>query len=156
MTQLDIAREPIGAATVAEMASSCTLVYIPRRSFPDAWPALAPLAQSVIDRSGGRISEGTLFQSVLEGSQHIWTVWDGNEIRALVGAEVGFAPTGLKICTVNFATGRDSHEWLHLLDEIETWAREIGCGKMEMWARKGWARKLPDYRMTHVLLEKDF
>lgn len=138
-----------------ERTSACELVYIPREVFPDAWPALASLVPSIIERSGGRVSVETLVQEVAAGKQHVWTVWDGEEIRALVGAEVGFAPTGLKLCTINFAAGRDSHEWLHLLDEIEDWAREIGCQKMEMWARKGWARKLPAYRLTHVLLEKE-
>lgn len=135
--------------------SDCQLVYLPRQAFGKTWPVIEPLVGSVIERSGGRVSIETLMNAVSDGSQHVWAVWDGHEIRALVGAEVGTVPTGLKICTINFATGRDSHEWLHLLDEIEEWARSIGCGKIEMWARKGWQRKLPDYRMTHVLLERD-
>lgn len=136
-------------------ASACRLVYIPREVFPDAWPVIAPMVESVIARSGGRVSVETLVHEVAEGKQHVWTVWDGDEVRALVGAEIGFAPTGLKLCTINFASGRDSHEWIHLLSEVEAWAASIGCQKVEMWARKGWARKLPDYRMTHVLLERD-
>jgi hypothetical protein len=142
-------------ATQLERQKGCELVYIPPHIFPDAWPAIEPLVPTIIDRSGGRVSVMTLIQEVAAGTQHVWTVWDGNEVRALVGAEVGFAPTGLKLCTINFAAGRDSHEWIHLLSEVETWAVSIGCQKLEMWARKGWQRKLPDYRMTHILLEKD-
>jgi hypothetical protein len=142
-------------ATQPERQSGCELVYIPAHAFPSAWPAIEPLIPSIVERSAGRVSAMTLIRDVAEGRKHVWTVWDGNEVRALVGADVGFASTGLKICTINFAAGRDSHEWIHLLSEIEDWAVLIGCKKMEMWARKGWARKLPTYKMSHVLLEKD-
>lgn len=145
----------IDVTSPAPAGNSCELVYIPREAFMQAWPAIADHIPGIVDRSGGRVSARTLIKEVADGILHVWTVWDGQSVRAVVGAEVGHAPTGLKICTVNFAAGRDSHEWLHLLSEIEDWARQIGCNKVEMWARKGWARKLPAYRMTHVLLEKD-
>jgi hypothetical protein len=43
---------------------------------------------------------------------------------------------------------------LGYLDELERYATAQGCNGMRIYGRKGWARKLPDYKMTHVLLEK--
>lgn len=142
-------------AVQPETQTDCELVYIPPHLFQQAYPAFKHLLPSVIERSGGRIDIPTLVDSVARNETHIFTVWDGNEVLALIGCDVGHVPTGLKICTIRFTAGHDSGRWLHLLDEIEDWARKIGCGRFEMLARKGWARKLRDYKMTHVVLEKE-
>jgi hypothetical protein len=133
----------------------CELIYIPRENIADAWPMIEPYVPTIIERSRGRVSLETLTVKISEGKQHVWTVWDGTEVLALVGLEIGHAPTGLKIATVNFCSGKDSPRWLHLMDELMDRAREIGCQKMEMWARKGWEKKFPEFKLTHVLLEVD-
>lgn len=131
------------------------LVYIPPENLSAIWPLIEPMVPGIIERARGRISFETMMHEVATRKLHIWTVWDGNDIRALVGVTIGTSPTGLKIATVEFAAGSESHTWLHLMAELEDKCREIGCHKIEMHARKGWARKLQDYKMTHVFLEKD-
>ena len=61
----------------------------------------------------------------------------------------------MKLCTIKFWTGENSLEWLHLMEDLEAWAKHEGCTRIIGVMRKGWAKRLPDYRMTHVYLEKD-
>ncbi len=41
-----------------------------------------------------------------------------------------------------------------ILREIEDWAREVGCIKVLFTGRKGWARRILDYKVTTVTMEK--
>jgi hypothetical protein len=45
--------------------------------------------------------------------------------------------------------------WLPLLAGIETYARAAGCACVRIMGRKGWARALPTYRTTRIVLEKE-
>lgn len=57
-------------------------------------------------------------------------------------------------CSVCALTGEEPDRWLHLLSQIEDWAREHGCDRSYFEARRGFERKLPDYRVTRILMEK--
>lgn len=136
-------------------ASELQLIYIPSQDIGRVWPKVEHLIPSIVERSYGRETPATVFERFATGKGQMWVVFDGQEIHAIVGTDLGDAPTGMKIASIAFATGEQSHKWLHLIDVVEEWAVKNGCQKMELLARKGWARKLPDYRMTHVFLEKD-
>jgi hypothetical protein len=45
-------------------------------------------------------------------------------------------------------------DWLSLIGQIETYARDEGCTAMAIIGRRGWQRKLKDYRPVTVTLEK--
>ncbi len=91
----------------------------------------------------------------MRGDWLLLAVIAGERIKAVLAVETYEEVSGLKVASIRFATGEHAHEWVHLIAEIEAWAKANGCGKVEAMARKGWAKRLPDYRMTHVLLEKD-
>jgi hypothetical protein len=112
------------------------------------------LMESIVERSNGRYSVPGMLERFARGDWILWIVWDG-AVRAIVGTELYRDISGIKCCMIRFATGREAATWTHLLDEIETWARDEGCQRLDMIARKGWAKHLPDYKMSHVFLEKD-
>lgn len=85
----------------------------------------------------------------------VWAIVRDQDVRGVVGTEIVESPSGLRSLIIRFCVGKKLNEWVHLLDEIEAFARASGCQRIETWARKGWAKHLSDYRMTHVLLEKD-
>lgn len=122
---------------------------------PKVWSFLEKHLQSVVDRSHGDWTLEAIFNAMGNGALQLWMVWDGNEAKAVVGTELATTETDHKICTMRFCAGDDSPRWLHLLDIIEDWARHQGCRRMEAVARKGWAKRLADYKMTHVHLMKD-
>ena len=121
---------------------------------PELWPEIADLVAGVVERSRGRYSNRGVAQHLMSGDWHLWVVGVDGEIRAIVATELYRDVSGIKCCTIRFCTGRGSETWTHLLEQIEAWARADGCVRMDMIARKGWAKRLPDYRLSHVYLEK--
>lgn len=118
------------------------------------WPAVAERIADVAARSNGDWTEETIVKLILTGAWHLWLVWDGR-VQAVIAGEIHLAPSGRKVFSIRFTTGENSHTWLHLIDDLEQWAASEGCEAVKITARKGWAKRLADYRMTHVLLEKE-
>ncbi len=42
-----------------------------------------------------------------------------------------------------------------LVEEIETWGKQVGCSKALFTGRKGWAKKVPDYKVKTITFEKE-
>lgn len=51
--------------------------------------------------------------------------------------------------------GRLPRNWRAMLATLEDHARSIGCSQVEVWGRKGWARKLPGYEPGQIVLRKN-
>ena len=51
--------------------------------------------------------------------------------------------------------GDNMKSWFSLKDQIEAWAKAEGCNEVRLFARKGWARELPDYTIrAYVMVKK--
>jgi len=120
-------------------------------------PMVLPRLQEVVDRSRGRWSVAGMIDKLARDDWQLWVVWSQGEqeIKAVLATELSVEMTGMKIAQIKFCVGEGSNSWLHLLNELEAWAVREGAEKLDVIARKGWARKLQDFKMTHVLLEKD-
>jgi hypothetical protein len=141
------------SAALSEPAPA-QLIYIPPANLAGVWSEIAHLVPSVIERSRGRLTLDNVVDAIGTGAISLFIVWDGSEALAVVGLKIGIAPSGMKVGTVQYASGRDSQRWIHLLDDLEGYARQSGCQVLEVIARKGWEKKLPSYKRTHVFLEK--
>lgn len=140
-------------------SSPPVLARVPRRNLPDVLPAVRKRIESVVEQSEGRYSLAGLEKALMEGR---WTLWivlqqvDGKAVdRAVMASQILESVSGQKIASIAFLTGENRKTWLHLVSEFEKAMKAEGCTRMEMTVRKGWQRELPDYRMSHVLLEKD-
>jgi hypothetical protein len=131
------------------------LALIPPSEIGRVLSRVLPWLEKVVERShGGNTLEGFLKQFA-SGLWRLWIIDDGEKLRGMLVTELDITPSGLKVCTIRVVTGEDSVSWLHLSADLEAWAKEKGCTRMETWARKGWAKRLPDYHLTHVMLEKE-
>lgn len=130
------------------------LRQIPRNCMEWAWPQIEGFVASVAKRSEGRLRMRDIVECILSGKWQLWVVYDGT-FKAAVATEIMTEASGMKVARIVFTTGRDAEQWKHLIKDIEDWARHQDCTKLEMMARKGWAKHLPDYKLSHVLLEVD-
>ena len=125
----------------------------PAAAEPQLQAMVAAHIDSVVMRSRGRYSRKGVVERLLSGDWQLWLVWDGS-VKGTLATELYFDVSGDKACTIRFCTGADAKDWVRLIDHIESWARAEGCKRMAMQARKGWAKHLTDYKLTHVVLEK--
>ena len=118
-----------------------------------AWPLIEQSISSAIDRDG-LYDASHIKEWVLRGTHQLWIAGSKERgIEALAVTEMLRHPKGQ---TINFwiCTGKDRDRWLAHKNGIEAWAKEQGCTRSVAHARKGWAKALPDYKLTHLVLEK--
>lgn len=130
------------------------LVLIPEHHVARLAPQILPMLTSIAERSRGSLSVEGMFAAFITGKWQLWVITEG-KIKAIMASELHIQVSGRKAASIHFLTGEDSNSWLHLFDKFEEWARVQGCGVIDILARKGWARRLPQMRMSHVFLEKD-
>lgn len=131
------------------------LVLIPRLDVPKVLRLVMPQVQSVVERSHGALSVEGVIGAWASGKWQMWVIDTPDAIKAVMATEIHIQNSGRKACSIHFLTGDDSTTWLHLVDELEDFARAQGCGVLDGLMRKGWAKKLPDFHMSHVFLEKE-
>lgn len=127
---------------------------IPPALLHEMWPMLAPDVVAVVDRARERWTVAHIAEMLITGQWQTWIVWDG-EIQAVLATELYHEPSDLKCARAVFVGGRDMKRWAHLMSDLEDWARSEGCARFDMIISKGIAKHFPEYRMSHVLLEKD-
>jgi hypothetical protein len=129
------------------------LYGIPSTSVDDVWDELRPWIADACKRSRGKFDEHDIRRGLLERDDQLW-IWRSETAFAVGVTRLVRHPKQL-VCAIRIVTGRNRHEWeKECMSQIEHWARSQGCDAMELQARPGWMKALPDYDMTHVILEK--
>lgn len=139
---------------IAETMHEPRLVQIPGDAARRVAPLIRDRLASICERSGGSVTPESLLAQVESGRWQLWVIDDGRAVAAVLITELMIQPSGRKTCAVVALTGSDSLSWLHLLDDLDAWARSEGCTHMQAMARRGWARRMPQWKMTHVMLER--
>jgi hypothetical protein len=128
------------------------LIAVKAALVDDAWPHARPHIASMAERSGGRFSEATLKADLDKGDKQLWLIAIDGDCKGAVVTQIAVYATGMKVCSLIGCAGQDRADWTHLIAVLTDWARRMGCGRMEAWARPGWARVL-NWRETHRLIE---
>lgn len=131
-----------------------SLNRIPSEHIDQVLPITAELMSAVALRSRGKLTVQAMTDRFSRGEWDLWLVWDDG-LLAVGATAICIDDDGGKACEIAFWTGEHSTRWLHLLDELEKWAVAQDCIRFRGQMRKGWAKRLPDFHMTHVFLEKD-
>jgi hypothetical protein len=151
------------------------LVCVPPDRAAAIWPHVRALILAAMKR-GGLSSFRPVEANVLAGDALLWLAWDGAHVQAAAVTELHAtewrkacvivacgAPSGRSRPSIAREDGRQPPlrramgmaAWLPLLAWIETYARAAGCASVRIMGRKGWARALPTYRTTRIVLEKE-
>lgn len=128
---------------------------VPLEMVERLWPSVQNLIAEACERSAGRFTADGYRKRILRGEQQLW-IATGNDLEAVIVTELAtYHDTGLKVARALIGVGRNRENWLPLVRAgLVAWGREQGCSKIEIVARPGWERALPEYRKTHVFLEQ--
>lgn len=130
------------------------LVRVTPENFAALWNEIKPLLENCCARSRGRFSADTSVQAMVECRWQFWVGIGEGSVQVFAATEMLRFPTGLLAGNIIMTTGKKRSEWKHLIDDLAIWFKDQGCEIQQTLARKGWARELPDFDMTHVLLER--
>ena len=127
------------------------LVCVDPKIVDQFWPHASKLIQTAVERTG--LCEFKDIESqVLSGSQLLWLAWSGS-IEAAATTEL-VEINGRLVCVLTACGGHQRERWLPLLAKIEQFAKDEGCSCLRIFGRRGWERVLNDYRVEHIILEK--
>jgi hypothetical protein len=99
------------------------------------------------------MSPATVFSGLALAQYHLWVLRDESILAAGV-TEFRHYPTGLRTLAALLLGGSDMRDWVHLWSDVETWAKQQGCTKIEITGRRGWTRVL-GWKETTIDMEKD-
>ena len=137
------------------------LVQIPIKELDKVWSLVEKDIKSALAYSSQLTDSDFVLQVARESKFQIWVIWDKDKQKTIdkyfgvVVTEIIQRKLG-KVCNIYIATGRQKHKWQHLINDVEKFAKEQQCKKMELIARPGWQKVYNNYgyKRTHVVLEK--
>lgn len=128
------------------------LVCVDPKEIRRIWPHASRFIKRAILRTG--LSDfREVEDSILDGDALLWLVWNGERIEAAVSTILEVANTK-KSCVIVACGGDDMANWIDLIDQIETYAKNEGCQSTRIIGRRGWLRVLEGYRADYAILEK--
>jgi hypothetical protein len=113
------------------------------------WPLAREYIYSAMQKVGLQDARD-VEHSVLSGNSLLWIAADGTDVKgAVVTSLVG------DVCEIVACGSDDIASTVHLIADLEDYARRNGCRAMRIIGRKGWARRLDGYKPRAVILEKE-
>lgn len=137
-------------------SSGPTIVSIAQWEVPFYWSRIAPLLVRVLEREEVDNSLDDVRQFLLSGHMQAWHIdWKTLLITQIQSFGANAQQPTSKVCCVVFCAGEGLAEWLGAADgRISDWAESMGCTKLRIVGRKGWAVKLPEFKQVSITLEK--
>jgi len=133
------------------------LAQIPPEHVPRVWPLAADMLGRAAEYSNG-VSLDEEGKMVASGLKQLWMVID-NESHPAKAVAAGITSIkqhgdGSKTANIEMFGGENMKAWFALKGKFEAWAHDEGCSDIRLYARKGWAKHLPDYALTHYMMRK--
>src|SRR5581483_5227658 len=116
------------------------------------WEDFGPLLSRL---SGCDLTEDQIKTNVKAGRQQIWGLQDAESVHGICITEIIQTSRGL-ICLIVGACGRGIPKPLmqRLHDEIEAWAKGLGCVAIRIHGRAGWLRWDRRFEQTGIVAER--
>jgi hypothetical protein len=92
---------------------------------------------------------------LVSASKQLWGWQEGDRILGVAITCITQTPRG-PMCELCAAVGTESvtGQIEAIVDEIERWAKALGCTRLRLMGRRGWKRRFK-WRETGIVLEKD-
>jgi len=136
------------------MTDELALYAIPKEELPTVWGKVGPIIKEVIPYTGGRHSEKTVIDFLLQDRYQLWIVMQGEDLKTAFTTEVFEYPTGMKVCEIILLGGKQSREWLeYAIEQIGLYAEQNGCEKLQMVGREGWTKLLKSWGKVSVMMD---
>ena len=116
------------------------LIPIPSDLVGKAWDVSAPYLKRALDESQGDYTLGDIRRMLDSADAQLWVVYeDGVPSGALVTRIIAYPSP---VCELWLYAGALPSNFAELLGEVEAWARDLDCARIQVHGRRGWVRKL--------------
>jgi hypothetical protein len=136
------------------------LIQIPTEAIAEIWPLAARMLAPALSYANGATDLAAELTALNARKKQLWMVVLEEPQGRAKGVAAGITSLqtnadGSLTANIEYFGGENMKAWFSLKGEFEQWARDEGCRDVRLWARKGWARHLPEYRITHYIMRKE-
>lgn len=118
-------------------------------SWSDEFERLTPHIEAALAHAGNTHTPADVWAAIERRDAQFWPLHD-----SVIVTEIVSYPAGRSVRF--WLAGGNLDELLEAEPLVTRWAKEnYGCTRAEVIGRKGWVRKLTDYRPAAVLLTKE-
>lgn len=144
--------EPAAWRECSEIRDGPELCCVDPAQVPKIWPHVSHLIRRAMARGRmGRFAD--IEADVLGANAYLWLATERSAVIAAAVTKVT-ADDGERLCTIVACAGDEWKKFGGLLAGLEAYARAENCAAIEICGRPGWRRRLPDYRLTKIVIRK--
>ena len=128
---------------------------VPKEHVQRVWGSIEQFAEGCAKYTYGRFKAVDILHELLTKDQQLWIAFDDKDIYAFWVTEVVQYPQ-TKILVMHFTGGNRIEEWQTIgLKQLQQFARDTGCTKIESYGRPGWEKvwKNEGYKKRFVFYE---
>lgn len=118
----------------------------------ELWPQAEPLIRRGLQHVLSRYDPEDVKESVRNGWRQLWLLVP--DMACVWVTQIDTYPRS-KVLHIFLIAGRMPPDWKQVLFHVEQWGKAQGCQSVELKGRKGWVRRLPDYQVPRVFMQKD-
>lgn len=132
------------------------LIQIPPDVTDKVWPMVATMLERAAEHSEGKVSLPHEREYIKAQKKQLWVVHDEEQKKTVAAGVTAIKryDTGRTGCVIELFGGENMKAWFDLKDIFEKWAKDEGCTDITFFARKGWAKHLPDYQLASYVMRK--
>jgi len=121
------------------------------------WDACAPILKKALDRCEGYHDIDDIYHRIKDGHEDLWVMFD-DEIKLAATTRIVHYPkkSVLEIPLLAIKDSGSLYDFRLMLDQVEGWAKEQGSEATVFFARRGWMKIFPEYKIKHTLMMKDY
>ena len=135
------------------MPRLAVLVCVDPKQVGEVWPHVSALLKGACCRT--RLNAfADIEADILADRSLLWLAWNGGAIES-AAATLLIKSESDKVCIITVCGGSGMKHWLHLVGQIEDYARREGCTRMRIYGRRGWLRLLDGYEQKYVIMDKE-
>lgn len=135
------------------MKHAAKLMCVPPEMVAEVWPFVGQFIVSAAVRGGG-LHLPEVIERLPDARALLWVIEEDGAFVAALITQVEAGDDGT-CCRIVALGGSGASDWVHLISQIEDYARDEGCVRVRFEGRHGWRRHLPDYRVPRAVFEKD-
>lgn len=132
------------------------LIQVPASGAKTLWPTVEPFVAKACDHSERTHTPASTFKAIEDGFVQLWiAVREDKSVSAAATTSIQLNRSGVRTFVIELMGGDDLSGVINLRKNLEDFAKIEDCSYVAIYARKGWIRRLRDYRLTHYLLMKE-
>lgn len=120
------------------------------------WPRLDALYEEACKYSKGSLTKEIVCARAVNGMGQLWIAADDTtEVTATCLTSIIAFPGGLKAMFVELVGGKLKSDIFDFRTTLEKQATAQGCTSVFFMLPRKWAKHLPDYKISHILMCKE-